>query len=232
MSLDEFWGYRIDGRTTVQESPTALIIDSNPGYVFRYTPMSKWIWVQEGSLLRCSYGQGVSLRDACWAATGFWGVWPPFFVVPSFMFKLTFLVVLLRSFGQSLMRWSGLLHLKQFPVFFWYNLIALAKQMIYPTHLSALPTVLGVSTSSPAEDSVSPSPSCFAQEFYSTSLLPMVSAWVMKVWLPFNLHKGKRFCEVWECVTFNTLVMAVFGGSGSLASVPLSSFLVARSRSE
>ena len=39
---------------------------------------------------------------------------PPFFIIPSFAFKLTVQVVLLRSFRQSFMRWSGLPHLKQF----------------------------------------------------------------------------------------------------------------------
>ena len=53
-SLYEFRGYCIDGRPTVQESPAALTIDSDSGYVLRSTPMSRWIWVQEGNFLRCS----------------------------------------------------------------------------------------------------------------------------------------------------------------------------------
>ena len=35
MSLDTFQSHHIDGGTTVQESPTALIIDLDLGYVFR-----------------------------------------------------------------------------------------------------------------------------------------------------------------------------------------------------
>ena len=64
-SLNEFWGHCTDDRTTVQLSQTALIINPNPGYVFRSTPMSKWIWVQEGSFLRCPLARGASSGDAC-----------------------------------------------------------------------------------------------------------------------------------------------------------------------
>ena len=39
--------------------------------------------------------------------------WPPFFVIPLFAFKLAFWAVLLRPFGKSFTRWSGLPHLKQ-----------------------------------------------------------------------------------------------------------------------
>ena len=95
MSLDKFMGHCTVGRTTVQQSPTALIIDSNLGYVFRSTPMSKWIWIQEGSLPRHSYAWGSSSGDACWVATGFLRVPTPFFVAPSFAFKHTFWVGLL-----------------------------------------------------------------------------------------------------------------------------------------
>ena len=51
-SLDEFWGHCINGRANVQESPTALTINSDLGFVLRSTPMSKWIRAQEGSLLK------------------------------------------------------------------------------------------------------------------------------------------------------------------------------------
>ena len=64
MSLDGFGGYGIDGTTTVQVSQTALIIDSDPGNVLKSTPMSKWIWVQEGSFLRCPYTQAASSGNA------------------------------------------------------------------------------------------------------------------------------------------------------------------------
>ena len=132
----------MNSRVTVQESPTALIIDSNLGYVFRSTAMSKWIWVQEGSFPRHSYAKEASSGDTCRAATGFWGVQPPFFVIPSFMFKCSFQVVLLRSFRHSLMRWPGILYPKQFWFFFWYNSTVFAKWMIYPTDWSAPPTPL------------------------------------------------------------------------------------------
>ena len=54
MNPDEFQGYWIDGAANVQEGPTALTIDFDPSYVLRSTPMSKWIWVQEGSYPRHS----------------------------------------------------------------------------------------------------------------------------------------------------------------------------------
>ena len=117
MSLDEFWGHCIDGRATVQETPTVFIINSDPGYVLRSSPMSKWIGVQEGSFLRCLQTKEASSGDAGWVMTGFWGAWPPFFVITSFVFKLAFTAVLLRSFRHSLTRWSGLPHLKTISIF-------------------------------------------------------------------------------------------------------------------
>ena len=152
--------------------------------------MSKWIEVQEGSFLRHPQAQGASSRDAGWVTTGFWGAWPPFFVIPSFIFKLAFWVVLLRSFGQSFMRWSGLPHLTQFWFFLWYNSIALAKQMIYPTYWYVPPTPLEVSVSSPAEDLTSSSPSGFMPKSSSASLLSTVADQVVRVRLPFNFLGG------------------------------------------
>ena len=227
MSLHELWDHCIDGRAIVQEGPTALIINSNLGYVLWSIPTSEWVRVQEGSLLWYLYTWGVSSREVCWAVVDFWGAWPPFFAITCFAFKS----VMLISFGQSLMRWLGLLHPKQL-FFCWYSMNALAKQVIHTTGWSIPPTLPDVLASLAAEDAVSLSPSCFALEFSSTLLLPMVAAQVVKVQLPFNLHEGKRFPDIWECVTFNTPVTKVFGGSGSLAPVLLSSFLTARSRSE
>ena len=48
-SFDESQSHCIDGGTTVQKSSTVLIIDLNPGYVFRPTPICEWVWVQERS---------------------------------------------------------------------------------------------------------------------------------------------------------------------------------------
>ena len=59
--------------------------------------------------------------------THFWGAQPPFFAIPSSAFKFPLWAVLLRSFKQSLMRWSELPHLKQFQFFLCYSSTALAK---------------------------------------------------------------------------------------------------------
>ena len=158
--------------------------------------LSKWTGVQEGNFLRHLQALGTLSRDAGWVTTGFWGAWPPFFVIPSFTFKLTFWPVLLRSFGQSFMRWSGLPHPKQFQCFIWYNLTALAKWTIYPTNWSAPPTPPEVSTSSPAEDSTSSSPLGFTPESCSAPLLSTVVDWAVKVWLPFNFQEGNKFSGV------------------------------------
>ena len=157
-----------------KKSPTALTINPDLSYVLRSTPTSQWIGVQEGSSLRCPQAQGASFGDDGWVTTGFWGNQAPFFVISFFAFKLTFQAVLLRSFRQSLMRWSGLLHQKQFWFFLWYNLTTFAKQTIYPTDWSAPPTPLKVSTSSPAGDSTSSSPSGFMPKPSSPSLLSTV----------------------------------------------------------
>ena len=107
-------------------------------------------------------------------------------------------MVLLRSFGQSLTRWSGLLHLKQFWFFFWYNLTVLTKWTIHPTDWSASPPPPGVSASSPAEDSASSSPSHFAPESSSSSLLSTVADQAVKVQLLLSLWEGNKFPGVWE----------------------------------
>ena len=52
MNTDKFQGCWIDGGAIVPESPTALTIDFDLGYVLRSTPMRKWIWVSEGSFPR------------------------------------------------------------------------------------------------------------------------------------------------------------------------------------
>ena len=226
MSLNEFWGHCIDGRTAVQDSPTALIIDSDLGYFLRSTPMSEWIWVQEGSFPGHPDAQGASSKDACWAATGFWGAWPPFFVIPSFTFKLTFWVVFWRSFRKSLMIWSGQPHLKQFWFFFLYNLTTLAKWTLYPTDWSAPPTLLEVSMSSPAEDAASSSPYGFLPESSSALLFSTVVDQAVKVWLPFSFREENKFQGVWEWVTFNPPTAVVFGSRGSLASALLTSGLL------
>ena len=69
---------------------------------------TKWIGVQEENFLGQLQALGASSGDAHWVTTGFWGVQPLFFLVPSFAFKIAFWVALLRSFGQSFTRWSGL----------------------------------------------------------------------------------------------------------------------------
>ena len=117
--------------TFVQDSPTALSVYSYLGYVFRPTPVSKWVWVWERNLLWHFYAQCISSGNVCWVVTGLGGVQPPFFAIPSFMFKSAFWADLLMSFGQLCMRWSRLLHPKQFLLSFWYNSITLAIQTIY-----------------------------------------------------------------------------------------------------
>ena len=89
MSLNELWGHSIDGRTIVQEDPTALIIQSNLSYVLGPTPMSEWVRFQEESLSWYLYTQGVS-REVCWVAADFWGALPPFFAIPSLHLNLLF----------------------------------------------------------------------------------------------------------------------------------------------
>ena len=195
MSLYKPWLHCIDGRTIVQESQTALIIDSNWSYDFGPT---EWVWVQEGSILWCLFTQGISSGDVCWVAAEFWGAQPSFFATLSFALKSAFHAVLLMSFRQSHTRWSGLPHLKLL-FFCWYSLTALAKGMIYSlgwSVWSALPNAL---TSLSAEGSISLTPSCFSLGSSPTSLVQIVAAWVVKVWLPFSLHEEKMFPEVWEC---------------------------------
>ena len=160
------------------------------------------------------------------------GVQPPFFAVHSFVFKSAFCGDLLISFGQSHMRWSGLLHPKQLLFFCWYSLTALVKQMIFSIGWSVPPDPPDALTSSSAEDSVSPSPSCFTLESTSPSSFPMVAAQVVKVCCPSVYVRGISSLGFWEHVAFNPLVIAVFGGRGSLASALLSCFCVARSRLE
>ena len=100
--------------------------------------MHEWVWVQEGSFLRCLYPWGASPGVACWAATNLWEVQPPFFAIPSFKFKPVFLAVFPRSFGQSFTRWSGLSHPKQLWFFLRYSSTALANQLIYFTWQSCV----------------------------------------------------------------------------------------------
>ena len=158
-------GHCIDGGIIVQEGPTALIINSNLGYVLRFTPMSEWVRIQEGSLLWYLYAQGVLSREVSWVTADFWGAQPPFFAIPSFGFKSALHALLLISFGQSHMRWSGLPHPKKLLFFCWYSLTTLTKQTIYSVGWSVPPTPPDVSASLSAEDAVSPSPSWFASEF-------------------------------------------------------------------
>ena len=110
-SLNKFWGHHIDGRATIHKSPTSLTIKPDLGYVLRSTPLSMWIKIQEGNFLRHLQTMGASSEDASWVTTDFWGVWPPFFVIPSSVFKLTFQEVLLRSFRQSFTRFFPLIQL-------------------------------------------------------------------------------------------------------------------------
>ena len=232
MSFDELWSHCINGGTTVQERPTAFIINFNLGYVSRSTPTSEQIWIQKGSFLKCLYAHGASSSDTSWASTNFWGVQPPFFVIPSFTFNLTFQAVLPRSFGQSFTKLSGLPHPKQFQFFFWYSLMALANQMIYPTYWSAPVTPPGVSTSSLEEDSASFSPSGLASISSPPSLHPTVTDQAVKTQLPFNFLQGNKFLCVWEQVMFDPPVVVVFRSTGSLASAHHSNFWAVRSSSE
>ena len=155
-----------------------------PGYVLRSAPPIKWIGIQDGNFLRHLQGLGASPGIANWATTGFWWAQPPFFTIPSFTFKLAFWAVLLRSFGQSLMMWSGLPHLKQFQFFLWYSPTVLAKWMIYPIKWSAPLTPLEVSASSSSKDSAPSSPSGFTLEFSSALVLSTIVDQVVKVQLP------------------------------------------------
>ena len=132
----------------------------------------------------------MSSRDVCWAATGFWGTQPPFFAIHSFMFKYTFWVDLLTSFRQSFMRWSGLLHSKQFLFFFWYNSTTLVKQMIYLMDWSISPILPNTSTSLSADSSVSPSHFSSLPGSSSASSFLMIKAQTAKMLLPFSLHRG------------------------------------------
>ena len=111
MNFNKLWSHCIDGQTTIQKSPTAFTINRDSGHVVRSAPLIKWIGVQEGNFLRHLQALGALSGNAGWATPGFWGVQPPFFAIPSFAFKLAFHAVLLRSFGKSLVRWSGLPHL-------------------------------------------------------------------------------------------------------------------------
>ena len=87
--------------------------------------------VEKGSrreLLEMSSGLE-SLIWECWLSD-YWflrGLASLLCTVPSFAFKHTFWAVLLRSFRQSFMRWSGLPHLKQFWFFLRYSLNCIDK---------------------------------------------------------------------------------------------------------
>ena len=163
--------------------------------------MSKWDLGSRRELSETSCRlQGTSSRGH-WMSD-YWFLKEPslaFFVVPSFTFILTFWVVLLKSFGQSLTGWSGLLH----PKTLWF---LLAKWMIYPTDWSAPPTPLEISMSSLAEDSASSSPSGFMPGSSSTSLLFTIADWAVNVWLPFSFQEGSKFPSVWEWVTLILLL--------------------------
>ena len=158
----------------------------------------------------------------------FLGTWLPFFAVPSFTFKLTLQAVLLQSFGQSFMRWSGLLHPKQFWFFFWYSAIALAKLMIEQTCLSAPPIPFEVSGSS-SEDSASSSPSGFTLKSSSAPMLSTMADQAVKVWVPFSFLEGKNppmsvwlgniwsssLLEWWEKVDFGGGPMSIQSAGSS-----------------
>ena len=230
-NLNELWGHHIDGWATSQKNPTVPTINPDLGYILRPTSLSKWIGVQEGNFLRHPQAEGASCGDAGWVTTGFWGAQPPFFFVP-FSFKLTFWAVLLRAFGQSFMRWSGLPHPKQFWFFLWYSSTALAKWTIYLTNWSASPTPFRVSVPSSAEDSASSSPSGFAPEPSSASLLSTVPDWVVKVWMPFNFWEGNKFLGSENELHPILQLQWFFRSRGSLASAHLSNFWAASSRLE
>ena len=157
------------------------------------TPMGEWVLVQEGSLLWCPYAQGIlvqrCLLNSSWLLRGSASL----FAIPSFMFKYAFHADLLTSFGQSHMRWLGLLHLKQFLFFFWYNSTTLAKQAMCLMDWSASFTLPDTSTSSSVEYSVSSSPSCSTPGSSSATSFPTVTDQMAVVWLPFSLHEGNRF---------------------------------------
>ena len=48
------------------------------------------------------------IQDVCWVAADFCGAQPPFFAIPSFVFKHAFWADMLVSFGKSHIRCSGL----------------------------------------------------------------------------------------------------------------------------
>ena len=216
MSLHEPWGHCIDDWATIQKSPTALIINLDPGYVLRSILLSKWISVQEGNFLGCFQALGALSGDVDWVTAGFWGVWSPFFIIPSFMFKLAFCAVLLRYFRQSLTRWSGWPHAKQFWFFFWYSLTTLAKWMMYSSNWSAPSTPTEVSGSPPSEDLTS---SAFFAWVFDNSIAFHCSWSGSEGMTALQLPEGNKFPDVWEWVLFNPPVGVVFKSRGSLASV-------------
>ena len=207
-------------------SPSIL----DPGYVFRSTSPSKQIGVIEETFWDIFRSWKSCL--GCWLSD-YWFLRgpPPFFVIPLLHLNSLFGAVLLRSFRQSFMRWSGLPHLKQFQ-FSSDTTWSCCKWTIYPTNWSAPPTLLKVPASSASEDSASSFSSFFISESSSASLLSTVVDQIVKVWLPFNFWEGNKFPDVWEWVTFDPPVVVVFSSRGSLASAHLSNFWAARSRSE
>ena len=190
MSLNKFWGHYIDGQAIIQESLTALIIKPDMGYVLKSTPLSKLIGFQEGSFLRHPQAQGALSGDAGWVTNGFLGAQLHFFVVPSFVFKLTFWAVLLRSFAQSVTRWSGLPHPKQFPFFLWYNLTMMAKTKNIPNWLIC--------------------------SFNSSWGFCMFSSWRLSLFFPFWVHSLVFFSFIaFHCSRFSsegTIVLQLPGG--------------------
>ena len=193
---------------------------------------NKWVdWGSRREHSEMFSGPKSLVWDTSWVPTGFWGAQPLFFIIPSFTFKLTFWVVLLRSFGQSFMRWSGLQHLKQFQFLSLIYLNCIGKMDNIP-NWSAPPTPLEVSASSRAEDSASSSPSGFTSESSSASLLSTEVDWAVKVQMPFNFREKNKIPDVWEWVTFDPPVVVVFRSRGSLGSVHLSNLQIAMSRSQ
>ena len=186
---------------------------------------NEWAGLGSGrELSEMFYAQGVLSRVTSCVTPTFWGDWPPFFAVPSFKFKHTFLVVLSIFFGKSFTKWSGLLCPKQLHFLFCYKSTTLANSMTKPSEGSTLPTLPLIPKSSSVEDSASFSPLGFGPESSSVLWSSITADWAVKVWLPFNFLDGNRFPCEWEWVTFKLPVLGVFGSRGSLASTHLSSF--------
>ena len=118
----------------------------------------------------------------------------PSLLSPLFAFKLTFWVVLLRSFRQSFMRWSELPHLKQFQFIFWYSLTTLVKKTMYSSDWSAHLTPSVASGSSSSEDSNSSCLLCLCAQVFCNSIILYCSSSDGDNMTALQFLGGKQIC--------------------------------------